>query len=443
MKRKRYQLLATVLGAVLLLGGLAGAEQLAVDPTAASTLVAPADAKQLAVDPSGVSAVLTPADAEQRTLNPTASSEPFERADAVPPPAPAETFPTLISKSQGTDTNAYADQHFDAAYATFDIFVADNFTVPTGHTWTIQQITWHGNGWNGYTGMANSSAFDCYVFNDASGEPAGIPIYNEGTPVFHESWAPSAPNVTIIETPPPPGSPYPFGESSVQAEPTAPPAVTAGTYWVSCFPTLSFSAGYGQWGSYVSDVTTGVHGMAANPGGGFSYATGWADMSEYGTTGTGWMFTLSGIDSTDDDDDNDDNDNDNDDNDDNDDDDTAVIDDDNDTADDDNDDNDNDDNDTSDDDDDDNDDDDNDTSVIDDDNDTPDDDDDTSPSDDDASPSDDDASPSDDDASPSDDDTSPSDDDLSPSDDDTSPVVDDDTSPGPTSGKSSSGGCGC
>ncbi len=98
--------------------------------------------------------------------------------------------------------------------------VADDFTVPMGEIWTIQDVLVLGNYFNG---SGNADEFIVQIFNDNNGVPATNPSYEQTGLSYTENSGqfsiPLASNITL----------------------------TAGHYWISVVSVMSYAAG-GQWG---------------------------------------------------------------------------------------------------------------------------------------------------------------------------------------------------
>ena len=210
-------------------------------------------------------------------------------ASSVPRPrtAGAGAWTALIGQPvDATNQTALADAGWTNVPA-ISLYVADTFTVPAGHSWTIQEIEIDGAGTAGYgfTSLARFNSIDCFIYSDAGGDPSGIP-YGSGTPVWQESWSPRANNVTLFTT----DDPH-FGstENSFAAAPVSPPVLAAGTYWLACVP-VGDSTATGFWYVWLSaEGSTWPVAQAINPGGevGDPFTTHWANI-----TGISEIFDL-------------------------------------------------------------------------------------------------------------------------------------------------------
>ncbi|NLH50811.1 MAG: hypothetical protein GX444_19730 [Myxococcales bacterium] len=198
----------------------------------------------------------------------------------------------LISQApSGTNTNAYACQNFVTADDAYDIFIADDFEVPAGSTWSIEEIDFFGTGWNGFTSLTNATAIWCQIYGDNSGVPNGVPEYEETNLVWGAGFAPADPEVTLPAA------------DDFEIALTTPVVLDPGLYWISCYPEMDYATG-GQWGTLVSDATNLEIAKVVNPGGGLSLPTTWTNMTTaFSITEQAVAFTLQGTVGVPDDDD--------------------------------------------------------------------------------------------------------------------------------------------
>jgi len=228
--------------------------------------------------------------------------ETLAMADAAPPKTPPY-YPDLLVQ-MGSLLNYVS--YFEGAYSdrpALDTFVADDFVVPAGHVWTIQQIEWCGIPGAGWMGLSHATALICDIFADANGQPAGVPIYDDAVALWSESWSPSDPAVTLAD------SSY---EADFWAVTASPPVLNAGHYWLSCYPMGPVANGY--YGMWVTEMPHYDHALVTNPGGGASNPSipnHWTDFATvFGSAETDIAFRGEGIDTLSSDDDDDDNDDD-------------------------------------------------------------------------------------------------------------------------------------
>lgn len=182
-------------------------------------------------------------------------------------PQPNVVFDVLYSQNDNADTVSTGSQNFETAQDAFDDQTADDFVVPAGQTWNIQQVVVTGVYFNG-TGPASS--FNVFFYTDAATLP-GAAIATQPNATFT-----TASNVFTITLP-----------TTVVLGP--------GTYWVSVQANLDFTNG--QWGW--TNRTVGANSGAAwqNPGGGFATACaawGRRPTCVTGSTAPDQMFELLG-----------------------------------------------------------------------------------------------------------------------------------------------------
>jgi hypothetical protein len=221
--------------------------------------------------------------AQAPTIQPKSPTAPH---NAVPT-APVNPLAVLWDQpASTTNTNAYADQDFETAYDAYDIFVADDFvTDPNG--WTLTNIFVPGDGWNGFSSIANANTLNFQIYADNAGVPGGDPW--SGGAVWSLSVAPSDPQITITI------GDYGF-PSDVLLTLSTPIVLPAGTYWFAFYPQLDFGLGYGQYGRNLSTTANLLQAMVINPGGGFGFPTTWSPAPPlYGFTEYEFAFRLEGF----------------------------------------------------------------------------------------------------------------------------------------------------
>ncbi len=117
-----------------------------------------------------------------------------------------------------TEGGGWASQDFEAAYDIYDCQGADDFIIPAGQTWAIEDVYAIGSG----ASLPANPAFNLFFYNDAGGVPAavefqaylGIPAVNVG--------------------------------GSITFTLPAPLELTEGHYWISLQDAAPFAT-YGQW----------------------------------------------------------------------------------------------------------------------------------------------------------------------------------------------------
>ena len=164
---------------------------------------------------------------------------------ATTPAVPSGTI--ILWDESGSPTGFKTNsQNYEPANDVFDDELADDFFVPAGQTWTIQQVNVAGGYFTGNTGPATSVNVTFY-FNSSTLPGAAVP---GGT--FQ--------NIAMVDT---------AGSFAI----TLPSSfvVTAGTYWVSVQANMN-STTNGQWGWNDNAFQRGAGAAWRNPGGGFMTA---------------------------------------------------------------------------------------------------------------------------------------------------------------------------
>ncbi|MBZ0273709.1 hypothetical protein K8I61_16845 [bacterium] len=183
--------------------------------------------------------------------------------------ARAEVF--LDQPPSHLNTDAYTCQDYDQFTDSMDTFIADDFAVPAGQVWRIDEVVLYGDGWHGLSSLEDADSVSCHIYNNASfggSRPAGYPTgFSAG--IWHETWPIDNVHVTILDA------------FDVRFEPDAPPVLGRGTYWMVCYPTLSY-IDHGAWGMRVTENAHGEESKITNPGGGTGYLPiSWGDLDNY------------------------------------------------------------------------------------------------------------------------------------------------------------------
>lgn len=157
--------------------------------------------------------------------------------------APHQNLAGSVFSQSANGYYGISSQNFEAAYAAYDSYIADDFTATAG--WTIDQATFPGIFWNGYSFQIDG--VNVWFYQDSGNHPGTQVCFYQG--VVPTSGGANA-NITVQ-----------FCGSPCQ--------LTAGThYWVAVQPDLAFGP-YGQWGSYSHTPVTIAESNWKNPAGGF------------------------------------------------------------------------------------------------------------------------------------------------------------------------------
>ena len=161
-------------------------------------------------------------------------------------------------------------QNFEPSFDIYDSEQGDDFVVPSGQTWNIDQLDIAGVYFNG-TGPAAS--INVVIYNDAGGSPGSVVA--------------NLPNLSYTDT---------SGGLGSYSIPLSGVSLTAGTYWVAVQPNMDFSSG-GEWGWEGRTVQANSGGVWRNPGDGFGTGcTDWTNKETCIVAGEGpdQLFRLSG-----------------------------------------------------------------------------------------------------------------------------------------------------
>ena len=159
------------------------------------------------------------------------------------PKAPAVV---LYDQYDNIGANSTSSQNFEASFDIYDSELADDFVVPSGQTWNINQVDAAGVYYNG---AGPAASVNLRFYDNAGGLPGG----NVATRT----------NLAMTDT----------GGSFVVPIPS-PVVLGPGIYWVSVQANMDFSIG-GQWGFTDRTVQSGAEAAWQNPGGGFGVCPSW------------------------------------------------------------------------------------------------------------------------------------------------------------------------
>lgn len=169
-----------------------------------------------------------------------ATTEP-QAPQALPPDSVAVI---LYDQNNNPGTNSTVSQQFEAANAAFNAQGADDFTVPAGVNWTIQQVNVTGIYFNG---PGPATAVNVTFYRDASTLP--------GTAVAGGTYT----NLPIT-------SGAATGSFNIALPSSL--VLSPGTYWVSVQAIMNFTPA-GEWGWTDRSVISTSGSAWQNPGGGF------------------------------------------------------------------------------------------------------------------------------------------------------------------------------
>jgi hypothetical protein len=156
---------------------------------------------------------------------------------------PAPTTPNVVLYDQYDNATgaAYTSQDFETAFDAYDNQAADDFVVPAGETWNIDQVDVAGQ----YSTGGPAAAFHVFIYSDAGGLP-GTNVYTALDQTYSDGGTGTDFVITL----------------------SSPATLTEGTYWVSVQSRQDFGTA-GQWFWNDRSVQSGNPAAWQNPGGGF------------------------------------------------------------------------------------------------------------------------------------------------------------------------------
>ncbi len=178
---------------------------------------------------------------------------------------------TLLHDQSGDGVpGAVVCQDYEAGFSGFDAQCADDFTVPAGPDWVIEQIDLVGNLTALDLGAVPSFTVDLAVYADSSGTPGALVAQMTETPVVTGGTL----TVTL----------------------TSPLRLDPGTYWMSVEANLAFGANENQWAWGVRKPGVVYDGLWRNPNGGWlTGCTSWGPFySCLGVDADDFRFALRG-----------------------------------------------------------------------------------------------------------------------------------------------------
>lgn len=165
---------------------------------------------------------------------------------SLPPRTPEGASVLLFDQTNSPANNGVPDQDFEAAFDTYDSEAADDFVVPAGPNWLVDEVRTVGT-----TGTPGGSTVDVVFYsNSAGGGDPDLP----GAAVAGCSYT----ALTPVDT---------LGSFTITLPTTC--SLPPGTYWVSVQTNQNFAAnGQHFWSN--RSVQTGSESVWRNPGDGFA-----------------------------------------------------------------------------------------------------------------------------------------------------------------------------
>ncbi len=175
----------------------------------------------------------------------------------------------LYTQNDSDSGGGPASQNFESSLDAYDNQAADDFTVPVGQAWLVQEVDVTGQYFNCPTppcvGPADSE--NVFFYKDSHGQPGRL-LKTVSAVVGTDTGGSFAIKVGKVK-------------------------LAAGTYWVSVQVNMDFSTGY-QWAWDSRTVQNGGPGMWQNPGGGFAVCPTWDTIQNCNGLPNDLMFALIG-----------------------------------------------------------------------------------------------------------------------------------------------------
>jgi hypothetical protein len=176
---------------------------------------------------------------------------------------------TLYDQNSNDDGEAIDSQNFESTFAAYDDAGADDFTVPSGHTWKVSEVDVTGQF---FVDSGPSSSENVTFYSDAGGKPGKA--VKKGT--FTNLNGSGSPSYSLK-----------LGKKGVKLK--------AGTYWVSVVANCAFES-CGEWGWEMNGAVQGNPAVWENPGGGFGICPKWDTVLNCIGASGDFMFALQGKD---------------------------------------------------------------------------------------------------------------------------------------------------
>ncbi len=140
------------------------------------------------------------------------------------PPTLTPSANTLYNQYDNISTIVTNSQNYEAANDAFDDFVADDFVVPSGQTWSVSEIDIEGGL---YSGSGTPVSFNVFFYANGAGNLPGAQVAARTSLAYS----------TVL-----------FSPTSYLIPLSAPVSLVPGTYWVSVQANLDAGANDTQWG---------------------------------------------------------------------------------------------------------------------------------------------------------------------------------------------------
>ena len=175
---------------------------------------------------------------------------------------------TLYDQNTNDSGVGLVSDNFDSgSFPSYSDQGADDFKVPKGHKWIVQEVDVTGVYFNG---PGPAEGVNVFFYKDSGGLPGDL-VKEIDNASFTDS-----------------GGSFAIKTGKVK--------LRKGTYWVSVQANMNFAGGAGEWGWEVNSVQTGNQAAWQNPGGGFGVCPTWAPVESCLGYGPDFMFALKGKD---------------------------------------------------------------------------------------------------------------------------------------------------
>ena len=202
---------------------------------------------------------------------PAFAVQPLRSVASAPAAIPVHEGAVLYDQTDNLGANSITSQNFEAASDAFDNAAADDFEVPAGLAWTVNEVFVPGVYFNG---PGPAASVDVNFYADSGGLPGAVECTAAG----------------VVPT---------DAAGSFNIALAAPCVLSEGAHWVSVIANMDFAPG-GQWGWTERTVQSFSPSAWQNPGGGFGTpCTTWGARAGLCLVGTDpdLGFTLFGTES--------------------------------------------------------------------------------------------------------------------------------------------------
>jgi len=160
-------------------------------------------------------------------------------ATGVSPAVKLMPAAVLYDQNDNAGANGVTSQNFEASFDAYDAMAADNFTVPAGSKWLVNQVSLTGS----YSATGGATTAHVTFYKNKANLPAAVVADYPAAVITTDSAGSFV--ITVPKT-----------------------TLKPGTYWVGVSANLDFAVG-GQWYWTGRTLQAGVDAAWKNPGDGF------------------------------------------------------------------------------------------------------------------------------------------------------------------------------